>query len=447
MKCYASKNVTSNVESYINSKFSQIKLEMKNIAQLSENNISEILDKLDEINKRLNKLEERFNKFTEKINKNLSESQNNLKKEKILLKEKKYYIDSNKNVDKKKNLNDFITLYESENLEFNYYEPYEIEEENQLIVEKIKNTIFEYYLPEKENCENEMAGKFLSSVGGISRISLSISNYAFSDLFNEYKRYLEDNNEWLTFNHEEDRRKLSIWAKNFLNEEQFYEYYSKLNEKKMQKYLYSNEEKNNQILLELFRDLIKLYTKCLLSYPLVEVSFTNNNCKFENSIMLDIIMKGKKKLVNFCYLPSLKSNGKLIKGGYFYVFTFIENKTYQIKGNLFGDEIAVQNTRLYSLPNLYNMTIEPEVIGDFKIKTLINPKIPSELKPIYKLTLITKEKTLELEENNTGIFQIDEKNLNKNFCINYTDYRGHNKKSSIFKISLEEKNIIIIKNK
>ena len=66
MKCYASKNVTSNVESYINSKFSQIKLEMKNIAQLYENNISEILDKLDEINKRLNKLEERFNKYTEK---------------------------------------------------------------------------------------------------------------------------------------------------------------------------------------------------------------------------------------------------------------------------------------------------------------------------------------------------------------------------------------------
>jgi hypothetical protein len=435
------------VESYINSKFNQIKLDIENITKLSENNISEILDKLDEINKRLNRLEERFNKFTEKINQNLSESQNNLQKEKISLKKNKLYIDSSKNDDKKKKLNDFITLYENENLGFSYYEPYEIEEENQLIVEKIKNTIFENFLPEKENCENEMAGKFLSSVGGISRISLCIANDAFSELFNEYKRYLEDNNEWLTFNHEEDRRKLSIWAKKFLNEEQFYEYYSKSNENKMQKYLYSNEEKNNQILLELFRDLIKLYTKCLLSYPLVEVNFTNNNCKFENSIMFDIIMKGKKKLVNFCYLPSLKSNGKLIKGGYFYVFTFIENKTYQIKGNLFEDEIAVQNTRLYSLPNFYNMTIDPEVTGDFEIKALTNPKIPSELKPIYKLTLITKEKTLELEENNTGIFQIDEKYLNKNFCINYTDYREHNKKSNIFKISLERKNIIIIKNK
>ena len=212
----------------------------------------------------------------------------------------------------------------------------------------------------------------------------------------------------------------------------------------MQKYLYSNEEKNNQILLELFRDLIKLYTKCLLSHPLVEVNFTKNNCKFENNTMFDIIIKGKKKIVNFCYLPALKSNGKLLKEGYFYVFTFIENKTYQIKGNLFEDEIAVQNTRLYTLPNLYNMTIEPEVIGDFKIKTLINPKIPSELKPIYKLTLITKEKTLELEENNTGIFHIDKKYLNKDFCINYTDYREHNKKSKIFKISQKEKNIIII---
>ena len=181
--------------------------------------------------------------------------QNNPNKENKLIIEEKYNNDFNNN--ENKNLKYFIK-FEKEKLGFNHYEPNEIKQENQLIVEKIKNTIYENFLPEEENCQFEMAGNFLFSIGGISREALCIANHAFSELFIEYKKYLEKNNEWLTFNHEEDRRKLSIWVKNCLDEKQFYQYYSESNKNKINKYLNSNEEKNNQLLVELFRDLIKL---------------------------------------------------------------------------------------------------------------------------------------------------------------------------------------------
>ena len=45
--------------------------------------------------------------------------------------------------------------------------------------------------------------------------------------------------------------------------------------------------------------------------------------------MDDIIYKGKPTKVNFCYLPQLKSNGCVIPGGNFYVFTYLEGKTYK----------------------------------------------------------------------------------------------------------------------
>ena len=342
-------------------------------------------------------------------------------------------------------LTEFIKFYEKEKLGFKFFEPYEVNKENQLIIEKIKNTVYENYLPEKENYEFETAGNFLYSVGGISRQSLFIANNAFSELFNEYKKYLENNNECLTFNQEEDRRKLSIWVKKCLDEKKFFEYYSKINEDKINKYLYSNEERKNQILLELFRDLNKLYTKCLLSYPIVEVNFTKNNCEFENNTMFDIIIKGKKKFANFCYLPALKSNGKLMKECYFFVFTFKENETYQIKGNLFDDENAVQNTRLYTNISEMKIYVESDDLEKFKIKTLTTPKIPFELKPIYKFIAIIGQKKLKLYENNTGIFEIDENYLNEKFYINIEDYMKNNKDSKIYKFDQKTKKIILFK--
>ena len=448
------------LEKKFNSELNSIKIQISEIKEIKEKDeIKQINIKLDYILKKIKdfdkiinnvkSLEDKMIKFSEEIKK-LNKTTNNNKKEKIS-KENKYIIDSNKtNNIKDKNIKDFITLYKKKELGFEYYEPYEIEDENKKITDKIKNSVFEYYLPKNENCENEISGKFLYSVGGISRISQNLANYIYLDLFNEYKIYLEANNEWLTFNHEEDRKNLSIWAKKCLNEKQFFEFYSNININKIKKYLYSNDEKTNEILLGLFINFIKLYTKCFLSFPFVEVKFTNNNCKFENSIMLDIIYKGNKgKLVNFCYLPGLVSNGQLINGGKFYVFTFIKGNSYQIKENLFEDEIILQNKILYKIPNYQSLQIIIEKIDDienkiFKIKAISNPKIPSELKPIYCLMRKNNNKIEKYSENKTGIFQIDEKYLNDIFYVSVIDYLRNIKNSRYFKIDKNEMNIVMI---
>ena len=435
------------LEKKVNSEINAIKIQMKEIKENDEikqisNQINYILKTMQNFETVMNKvksLENKIIKMSEEIKK--FESTNNYKNQKLEIKENKYIIDSKDKINiRDKNLKDFITLYKKEDLGFKYYEPYEIEEENRIITDKIKNSVFEYYLPENEICENEKSGKFLYSIGGISRISQNLANYIYLDLFNEYKTYLQDNNEWLTFNHEEDRKKLSIWVKKCLHEKQFFNFFSNLNKNKIKKYLYSNDEKTNEILLGLFTKFIKLYTKCLLSYPLVEVSYTNYNCKFENSIMLDIIYKGNKgKLVNFCYLPGLKSNGQLINGGKFYVFTFIKGSSFQIKEDLYDDEITVQKRELYKIPNSYeiqiiiheNKDIENKMI---KIQTIIEPKIPIELKPIYRLMRSNNNKFEKLLENKTGIFQIEKKYLNDAFYISIFDYLRKCKNSKLFKI-------------
>ena len=161
--------------------------------------------------------------------------------------------------------------------------------------------------------------------------------------------------------------------------------------------------------------------------------------------MFDIIIKGKKKFANFCYLPALKSNGKLMKECYFFVFTFKENETYQIKGNLFDDENAVQNTRLYTNISEMKIYVESDDLEKFKIKTLTTPKIPFELKPIYKFIAIIGQKKLKLYENNTGIFEIDENYLNEKFYINIEDYMKNNKDSKIYKFDQKTKKIILFK--
>ena len=77
-------------------------------------------------------------------------------------------------------------------------------------------------------------------------------------------------------------------------------------------------------MIQFFNSLLRLYLKCNFSIPLVEVSFEleNNNDEFQYTTMDDIIYKGKPTKVNFCYLPQLKSNGCVIPGGNFYVFTY-----------------------------------------------------------------------------------------------------------------------------
>lgn len=426
-------------ENKINSKLDNILKEMEGMKEIKMklNNIQNLLSNFGKIINNVNSLVGSVKKIIEDIN-NISRKtkmQTNdevKKKEKGFNSNEKIFIDGSKICVKEPKFSDFIVLKKKNDDKINYYEPYEIENEREKIIESIKNYVDEYYLKDKENILNETAGNFLYSVGGISRKALSLANNIYSELFNEYKKYLKNNKEWLKLNHNEDRRNLSIWVKNYLDEQKFFEYYSDLNLKEIEPYLYQKDEKTNNILKGLFKDLIKIQTKCLLSIPPVKAQFTNNNCKFENNIMFDIIFKGKKKLVNFCYLPGLISNGQLIKGGKFYVFTFIEGKSYQKKENIFDNEIASQNPILYSFPNnLHSLQLKIEKKlkqnNDFyEIKFITEPLICSELKPCYSLKRIEKGKSIE-DKNDSGIFLIEKNYIRDKYSLKISDCLNRNK--------------------
>lgn len=417
----------------INSKLDNLLKEKQEIdkIKIKLERIQNLLINFEEVIKHIESIEENIKKISEdiiKINGKINKANNDeiMNKKNNFINNKKIYIDGNKIKEKK--ISDFLNFEKKNETKVNYYEPYEIENERVKIIESIKYYVGEYYLPEKEDCLNETVGKFLYSIGGISRKTFSLANKAYSELFNEYKKYLEEKKEWLQFDIEKDKRNFSIWVKKYLNEKQFFEYLSEINSKEIESYLYKDDEKTNNILKELFRDLIRNQTKCLLSIPQIIAQFTNNNCKFENSIMFDIIFKGKKKLVNFCYLPGLKSNGRLITGGEYYVFTFIEGKSFQIKENIFDNEIAVQNPILYSIPdNLYSLQIKPEkkTIQQnnktfYEITFRTEPLICSEIRPSYILKIVDNGRIKE-DKNKTGTFLIEKKNRSLRYYLIISD--------------------------
>ena len=229
-----------------------------------------------------------------------------------------FHMNNNFGMNKQK-IKDFIIPIKENYSKYEYYEPYEIEDENLKIIDSIKKNICYYYSPENEQPENLSAGLFLYKVGIISRISESVAKHIASSVFEDYFHNLHG-------------KSLSICVKKNLDEKPFFEYYSFRNLNKIVKYL-PDDEKGKNTLKRLFTNLISLYTKCLISIPEIEIKFINdyNNQNFDNESMSDIIYSMKHdRLFNFCYLPGLKSNGDFIKGGKYYVFTFIKEKTYEV---------------------------------------------------------------------------------------------------------------------
>ena len=372
----------------------EIKLEVikKDLLQYLEKNVKDVILK-------------DIKQFYES-HKNSNDSKGNTVKEKEVHK-----VDNMpKNVDSKddyKNTktSDFIKKCKKNDLNYEFYEVKEIDEENENIISQINDKVYENYLPEKENIINETAGKFFYSVGGISRISQTIANKAFYELFEEYKKFLKDNEEWLTFNHEEDRKKFSIWTKKCLKEKEYFNYFSQKNFSEIKKYL-SNDEKSNIIFQKLYKKLIGLYMKCRLSFPIIKADYLNNNCEFIPKSMVDCFLKYERnKKVNFCYFPGLISNGQLTRNGKYYVFTYSKGKTYYMDGIIYENKIEEQMPKLYAIPDPKNFEIKisQEKYGELLIKTI--PEICQDLKPNYLLIKSINSKEKLIEQNETGIFQ------------------------------------------
>lgn len=398
-----------------------------------ENIIKTILKKIDLIFTRIDEIEKRIDKLEKTVfeSKNIKDIDNNiLKKEKIgICKEtinpyfsEQFKIEENY---KGKKISDFINSVKYEDLGYEYFSAKEIENDNEKINSLIKEKALNDYLPDEEKVENEAVGNFFYSIGGISRVSNDISNNLFFNLYELYKNFLHQNKNWLTFNHENDRKNLSIWIKKCVNANPFYEFVSITNVKKIEKYFYKNDEKANEFLFKIFQQFLSLYLKCRLSFPIVEVKYLNDNCEYDYSSMLDIINKsGKAKKVNFCFIPELKSNGKTLNNGKFYVFTYLKKQTYQKEGKIYDDKQREENLKLYTLPDFKQFKCSFEK-SELKI---VSPIICPELKPMYTLKINSKK----YDENNNGIFKINQKELNYKFEIEIRLANNQSYKSGYF---------------
>ena len=190
----------------------------------------------------------------------------------------------------------------------NYFEVNEIKIENDKLISKIENKVYELWEFNEKN-ELETVGNFLYSVGGIARKALDISNRIYYKKFEEFQKSGE-------YHNYDKEKNFSIWVKNQFNNE----YFRSICEENLLNivdYLVLCP-KGTKLLIRLFEEFLRIYFKCAISIPFVEIEFLDNNIEeFDNSEMTDLIYKGKPTKVNFCYLPQLKSNGSVIPGGKF----------------------------------------------------------------------------------------------------------------------------------
>jgi len=305
-----------------------------------------------------------------------------------------------------------------------YIEVSDIKNENDKITSSLTEIVFKDYLPENENIENETAGNFLYLIGGITRESYNLAREIYSKLLDYYKECFNKN---LNFNENEIRKKVSVWTKSNCNIEQLCRNYSIHNEYKINKYLDSCEDENTKIILkDLFYIFIKLYTKCMLSVPKVEIEFEFEKADniFDDNKMMDILIKGNgtKKKINFCYLPQLKSNGSVIKGGEYYVFTYY-GETYCKKGNLYECQNSMINNNMKKKIILNNTNIDDNMKKNNK--NLMNNKnshnkinINNDLNKNYNIN----DKNLM---NNNNINTDNDMNKNMNMNMNYMNYMGN----------------------
>ena len=230
-----------------------------------------------------------------------------------------------------------------------YFEPIEVNKENNQIINKISSKVFKYIeMDEKQNKNNlETEGKFLYSIGGIARKSLDIANRLYSKLFEEYKRYLKDPTK--INRNQLDKKNLSRWVKNRFNVKEFIINAVENHKQAIFKYnQYLVHKNDTDFLFEIFNDFLSLFLKCSLSIPMVEVKFLDDNNILDKPInnqeMIDLIIKNRSYKVNFCFLPQLVSNDGLIPGAKFHVFTYNESETY--RHQIIDYEIVKQKTEL-----------------------------------------------------------------------------------------------------
>ena len=226
----------------------------------------------------------------------------------------------------------------------------DIQEENK----KITN-IFEKeasnYIDNDEEIENENIAKFLIQVANVSRKAYNNSNELFINMFQEFSKFMQEENNISTLKNDVQLRKeFSSWVKEYEKGSE--------GKKKYENYFNSFKGKGQyakeDYISTLLSQLTILYFHCEISFPIIDVDFNlNSGIIFNNEKMFDFINTGMNRRVDFIILPSLSSDNKYLENGKFWVFTYKQNT---FKFGRFGFENLVNKQEKYISPQNRQVT-------------------------------------------------------------------------------------------
>ena len=262
------------------------------------------------------------------------------------------------------------------------------------------------FIDDEDSIDNKTLGLQLIQVANISRSAYNDSNKLLAQLFNDFEKF--KNKEYIIQTNDQFRKDFSSWVKNPKNKNYVENSINKL----CSTFVINEEDKDiRNYFIKLYKDLLTLYFLCQLSFPLVEINFTQEEKDFNSKKMIDSFQIGKrhKAKVNFVFFPSLYSNGNYLENGKQWVFSYINTEkkvTFHKEGIKFVSIIGEKEKFIIpKVKDKLKISLKKEILytisTNFKFSENCNKEfiIFIKNKSINKISKISADSTFKLDEN------------------------------------------------
>ena len=308
-------------------------------------------------------------------------------------------------------INNFVSkdITKKENTQkLDFFTSKDIQDENKEMTLNFQKEAYSYMNDKEDEIENENVALFFKEVAEISRKSYFEANNLFKFLFEKFDKN-ERKQIIISLDDEQNRKEFSSWVKQYEKNN----YHKFLNETENYK-----EKENQKFLTNLFPKLKRMYLHCLLSFPLVEISFEKEEI-FNPDKMIDFINRGNNRKVNFVILPSLFSNGNFLQNGKSWVFTYKKN-TFKFEDSELADLNKFLKINDFHIPNLINnlkLTIYFQKKGNYTyVVAKPNLKISEDIKCTYCFHIIDKNNIIKKETIDKNFLKLP-KNFKTIKCV------------------------------
>jgi len=274
------------------------------------------------------------------------------------------------------------------------------------------------FFNDKEEIENQTIGEFLMKIANISRKSYNDSNIFLKLRYYDYESLKYKDNDTIISSLEQFREEFSSWVKNNnkMIDSELQNFFLKY-----EKIPYIDEEKDEnskEYFKKLYEELVLLFFQCELSFPSIQIDFTNNDSDFNYDKMIEYPHNNEEnKKVNFVYFPSLMSNDNYLEKGKKWVFIYInDNKKKTFYYEDIKLEPLIDKKQKFSVPKLADklqLNMKKKYIPE------INYSISERVRKEYIFLLLDKKTNVKKEKRSKNSIEINENEqfLKCDFCL------------------------------